>query len=53
MKIRLTGTPQECADALARLYEVFEIREASTFRPNRGITKLGRVYVDVDPKPTQ
>lgn len=48
-EMRITGTAQECADAVHVLRLAFAVREASAFRPNHGDSRLGRVYVDVDP----
>lgn len=46
MKIRLMGTPDECAAAVDALRAAFDLHEVSGFYPNRGDSKLGRVYVD-------
>lgn len=55
MKIRIMGTPQECDDAVKVLRLAFAVQEVSTFRPNRGDSQLGRVYVEAsapaDPRP--
>jgi hypothetical protein len=51
MKIRLSGTKDGCAAAVAALAAGFVLREVSGFYPNRGATVLGRVYVDVEPRP--
>ncbi|ONF62311.1 hypothetical protein [Amycolatopsis keratiniphila] len=48
MKIRIEGTAQETAAGADLLREVFNVREVSTFYPNRGRSTLGRVYVDVE-----
>lgn len=48
MNIRLTGTPDELQEACARLNDIFEVREVSDPYPNRGASKLYRLYVDVD-----
>lgn len=54
MKIRIMGTPQECADAVRVLRLGFDVLEESEFYPNRGTSRLGRVYVEAaapaDPK---
>jgi hypothetical protein len=49
MKIRLMGTPQEIEAIQAGLAKGLEILESSSFYPNRGDSKLGRVYVEVQP----
>ncbi len=51
MRIRLSGTDTECDVAVAALAAGFVLREVSGFYPNRGATVLGRVYVDVEPRP--
>ncbi len=51
MKLRLTGTEQECADAVAALAAGFVLREVSGFYPHRGTSALGRVYLDVQVRP--
>jgi hypothetical protein len=48
MKIRITGTRTETADAVKVLRLAFAIREVSDFRPNRGDSQLGRVYVETN-----
>jgi hypothetical protein len=47
----LSGTDTECAAAVAALAAGFVLREVSGFYPNRGATVLGRVYIDVEPRP--
>ena len=51
MRIRLSGTATECATAVAALAAGFVLCEVSGFYPNRGATVLGRVDVDVEPRP--
>lgn len=51
MKIRLSGTPDECANAVEALARGFVLREVSAFYPNRGATVLGRLYIDAEPRP--
>lgn len=50
MKIRLTGTSDECRAYVKELQQIYEIRTASEFYKNtRGpIDKEGRVYITVD-----
>ncbi|TDX84974.1 hypothetical protein [Amycolatopsis arida] len=48
MKLRLTGTLAELSEAAALLGEVFELLEVSEPYPNRGTSKLYRLYVDAD-----
>lgn len=47
MRIRLMGTEDEIAAIAERLATVLDVREVSDFYPNRGASKLGRVYLDV------
>lgn len=47
MRIRLMGTRAEIDAVLAVLPAVLDVREVSTFYPNRGDSTLGRVYVEV------
>ncbi len=47
VKIRLEGTPQECQQATPRLAEVFDVVSISHPYPNRGASRLVRVYVEV------
>lgn len=49
MRIRLTGTREECAAAVDALGAVLIVREVSEFYPNRGSSSLGRVYLDTEP----
>lgn len=36
MKIRVSGTPDECTDAVVVLRNAFEVHEVSGFYANRG-----------------
>jgi hypothetical protein len=47
VKIRLEGTPKECAQAAPRLAEVFDVVSVSEPYPNRGRSLLVRVYAEV------
>jgi hypothetical protein len=47
VKIRLEGTPQECQQAAPRLAEVFDVVAVSDPYPNRGRSRLVRVYLEV------
>ncbi|QFU85721.1 hypothetical protein [Amycolatopsis sp. YIM 10] len=47
MRIRLMGTEAEIAVVAERLATVLDVQEASDFYPNRGASKLGRVYLTV------
>jgi hypothetical protein len=47
MKIRLMGTRDEINAVLPVLTAVLTVEEVSDFRPNRGTSRLGRVYLDV------
>lgn len=49
MKLRLTGTVDECAVVLAALRSTLDVREVSDCYPNRGDSTLVRVYVDAVP----
>lgn len=51
MKLRITGTREECAAAVEAMIGVFLVREVSDFYLNRGVTTLGRVYLDVEAPP--
>lgn len=52
MRMRLTGTADECAAAVEVLRVVLDVREVSGFYPNRVTRTLGRVYLDVEPSPS-
>jgi hypothetical protein len=47
VKIRLEGTPQECQQATSGLAEVFDVISVSQPYPNRGRSRLVRVYVEI------
>ena len=47
MKIRIMATPAEAAAAVAALRKVLDVVEVDGPRPNRGDSKLVRVYVEV------
>ncbi len=47
VKIRLEGTPEECQQAAPRLAEVFEVVSISDPYPNRGRSRLVRVYLEI------
>lgn len=49
MRIRLTGTAEETQAAVTVLADLFEVREVSEFYPNKGTTRLGRIYLDTEP----
>ncbi|WP_410640676.1 hypothetical protein [Amycolatopsis sp. lyj-346] len=49
MKIRIMGTRAETDDAVKVLRLAFDVLEVSDFRPNRGDSRLGRVYVEANP----
>ncbi len=46
MKIRLMGLEDELAHVVNTLRIAFDVHEVSGFYPNRGDSKLGRVYVE-------
>ena len=47
MKFRLHGTPDECAEAVKRLHGIFAVVSVSDPYPDRGASRLVRVYVEV------
>jgi hypothetical protein len=47
VKIRIEGTPEECQQAAPRLAEVFEVVSVSDPYPNRGQSRLVRVYLEI------
>lgn len=47
MKIRLMGTEEEINTVVPVLTAVLIVHEVSDFYPNRGKSRLGRVYLDV------
>jgi hypothetical protein len=49
VRLRISGTEAECADAVRALGAGFVLREVSGFYPNRGASALGRVYIDAEP----
>lgn len=49
MEIRLTGERAEIRRAIAEIEKVLDVRSASVWYPNRGSTRLGRVYIDAVP----
>lgn len=53
MKIRLHGTAQECVAAAGRLGQVLGVLSISVPYPDRGMSRLVRVYVEarLDPLP--
>lgn len=49
MKLRISGTREECAAAVGAIATVLTVREVSGFYLNRGSSSvLGRVYLDAD-----
>jgi hypothetical protein len=57
VKIRIMGTKPETEDAVKVLRLAFDVLEVSSFCPNRGASRLGRVYVEAhaptDPTPAR
>jgi hypothetical protein len=53
VKIRLMGTLEECLDAQEGLNRVFDVLEVSGPYPNRGKSRLCRLYAEVDPAPAR
>ena len=47
MKFRLHGTPDECTEAVTRLHGIFAVVSVSEQYPDRGASRLVRVYVEV------
>jgi hypothetical protein len=47
VKIRIEGTPQECQQATPQLAEVFNVVSISHPYPNRGQSRLVRVYLEI------
>jgi len=51
VQLRITGSPAQCAQAVAALAAGFVVSEVSRFYPNRGAAHLGRVYLDAEVRP--
>ena len=49
MKIRLHGSEDECRDLAGRLPAICEVLAVSEPYPDRGASRMVRVYVDVRP----
>lgn len=47
MKMRLHGLPGEVAEAVKRLHGIFAVVSASDPYPDRGASRMVRVYVEV------
>jgi len=47
VKLRLHGTSEECAEAVKRLQGIFAVVSVSGPYPDRGASRLVRVYVEV------
>jgi hypothetical protein len=47
VKLRLHGTAEEVAEATRRLVEVLEVASVSALYPDRGASRLVRVYLEV------
>jgi hypothetical protein len=47
VKLRLHGTPAECDQAAHRLAEVFDVVSVSGPYPDRGPSRLVRVYLEL------
>lgn len=47
MRIRLHGLPGEVDEAVKRLHGIFAVVSVSAPRPDRGPSRLVRVYVEV------
>jgi hypothetical protein len=46
VKIRLHGTEQECVEAAGRLGQILGVLSISEPHPDRGVSRLVRVYVE-------
>ena len=53
MKLRLEGTPAECEQAAALLGQTFTVVSVSDPYPNRGRSRLVRVYVEARLDPAE
>lgn len=53
MRIRLTGAREEIEPVVAVLTDVLDVLEVSSFYPNRGSSRLGRVYLEIGGVGTQ
>jgi hypothetical protein len=51
MKIRLHGTEDECRDLAGRLPAITDVLSVSEPYPDRGASRLVRVYVETRPYP--
>jgi hypothetical protein len=51
VRLRLHGTPAECDQAARRLAEVFDVVAVSGPYPDRGPSRLVRVYLELRPGP--
>ncbi|HMG63528.1 MAG TPA: hypothetical protein VK599_11315 [Streptosporangiaceae bacterium] len=47
MKMRLHGLPEEVAESVKRLHGIFAVVSVSEQYPDRGASRLVRVYVEV------
>jgi len=47
VKLRLEGTPQECQQVVPLLGEVLDVVSISPPYPNRGQSRLVRVYLEI------
>jgi hypothetical protein len=47
MKLRLHGTPEECAETVKRLGRILDVVVVSQEYQDRGTSRLVRVYVEV------
>lgn len=46
VKFRLHGTPAECEEAVKRLHGIFAVVSVSDPYPDRGASRLVRIYVE-------
>jgi hypothetical protein len=53
VKIRVMGTLEECLDAQEGLNRVFDVLEVSGPYPNRGESRLCRLYAEVNLDPAR
>jgi hypothetical protein len=46
-RLRVHATPEECAETVKRLHGIFKVVSVSEQYPDRGSSRLARVYVEV------
>lgn len=48
IKIRIEGTSEEIKQVIEDFRNDENVRSISRFYPNRGMSKIGRIYIDYD-----